>query len=211
MRIARILMAAALTALAAMALTATTANAQIEASNETTADHCDLALQNCEIVAHGETTTILEAHTFIGHVVNSECDDEFTGFLHEDGTGHIVNQVLVDEDPDSCTREPCEDIEPHGINEDEWPATLTEPGMNQEVMEVEFCLVNVDTHDEPIHCSLNIAVDNPDHHSVEFSADDVACHHLEGAPFGVLRVEVTGHWEGDSGASDEIEIVHPTG
>lgn len=214
MRIARTLVLALAAAIAAMALGATSASAQaVELTNVNDPErpvHCDLAAQNCKIVAHSESETSLRGHQFGFESTVSRCLDEFTGFVGEDGTGHIVQQHLEDGPSLNCEREPCGD-EVHLGGESEWPAVLRESAPDELTMEIEFCLEQ-HGHDSPVHCELDVDVTLDGHHSAEFRAEDSAqsdhhkeCHHVEGSS---AMVEVEGHWESEPEESDEIEVTH---
>lgn len=209
MRIARTLVLALAAAIAAMAF-ASTANATspIEAFNEDTGAACDVGLQNCEIVAHSEGHTLLIGHVIGFESTESQCFDEFTGYLGADGSGHLLHQDLTG--GEECTRTPCEG------QEGEWPASAEEIGTNELNMEIRFCLDELDENNDPagtpVHCELDVHVEVLGHHSAEFLAEDSGqsdhakrCHHVEGTS---ADVEVEGHWVTDAQQSDEIEIEH---
>lgn len=197
MRIARKLTLLCAMAIAAIAMTASTASAQaVEVSHEhedETLEHCT-ELDPCTVVAHSESVTTVDGHAFGFEQVQSQCFDEFTGQVFEDGSGAIHQQNLTGPD---CVKQACTTA-----GETEWPAQLSEASAGEENMEIEFCLENLDGSD-PLHCTIDVHVELIDHHNAEFSADDVPCHGS-----GEPAAEVTGHWETDPDLSDEINVTH---
>jgi hypothetical protein len=209
MRITRTLLLALAAALATLALTATVANAlgAIEAVNEDTNQHCSLVLENCKVVAHSEQETMVSAHLFGLEFVQSTCEDEFTGYFDEDGSGQIRNQIIT-EHLGPCGKSACGSLPP--VPAAPWPFTMEE-GVGTEAIEVKFCLENLPNHDGATFCTINVDVDLVDHHQIEltaqnFSGSGVPCHGAAEQAF----VEVTGHWLSEDLESDEIVLLHIT-
>lgn len=210
MRIAHTILLAVATAVAAMAFSATTASAQaVELTNEATAEHCELGVQNCELTVHSESETSLRGHQFGFESTVSQCLTEYTGYFGEDGSGHFVDQLLADGPGQNCTREPCGDAV-HNGGESEWPAQLRE-AQGRLIMELEFCIEPSD-HSDPVHCELDLDVNLDGHHSAELRAEDTGqsddhqrCHHIEGTS---SNVEIRSHSLSEPAESDEIEVVH---
>jgi hypothetical protein len=193
MRIARKLALLLAMAFAAMALAASGASAQeaVEVEHEGGA-HCDISANPCEVTAHGES------HLSVFGFIVSNCEDEFTASIGEDGTGHITSATLVDHsDGGDCTRIPC-----NGVGESpaevEWDIDNTrETAVDTGVMDVNFCL---DAAGNPngvgTHCNAPITVrETTGTHNYTFSTGF-------NCPSGV-RVEGTWTAEGTP-----IEIEH---
>ncbi|HEX2070758.1 MAG TPA: hypothetical protein VHF90_03800 [Thermoleophilaceae bacterium] len=181
MRIARKLVLLCLGVLAAMAFGTSSASAAIAVEVEREGStHCTTT-NPCQVVAHGESHL-----TLFGFVV-SNCEDEFTALINEDGTGHIIDADLLDHTGTGgdCTRIPCNGIG-EAQAESEWPILGSEEtAPNEGTMDVRFCL---DAADDPdgtgTHCTAPIHILERAAHDYEFSTA-FTCPNL-------IRVE--GHW-----------------
>lgn len=200
MRIARTLVLALAAAVAAMALSAgaafgahgTGVSASVEGGNA-----CNVSTQNCKIVAHSEagTETQLVGHLFGFESTDSVCHDEFTGYVGSGGAGHLTSQVLTGT---NCTRQAC------AGEEGEWDAHLAETAANTEVMQIRFCLEQLDGSDD-VHCTLDVPVNITGHNSAEWAVSDQRCVSQSGTS---ARIEVTGHWVAEDAESTDIAITH---
>ena len=210
MHFARSLLLLVMTALAAMALSATTASAQlIEVHHEETGNHCgDVTVTDheadgeCLIVAHDVQSPHLPFPGVLlsaGGTTLSVCHNEFEGYVGEDGSGSITHQTLDDVvfppilPPDSCQVTPCVEI---GGGQEPWPLQVREEA-GAEILRTTFCVNNMD-------CTIDVRIIQTGHH-YNFRAEDSPC--LEGT-----GVEVTGRWESEPAPTEEgeteTELVH---
>jgi hypothetical protein len=200
----RTLLLATATTLAALALTTTAANAAspVEASVEE-GEHCDIAVQNCEIVLHSTQEPIMTAHLFGFEFEQGECEDEFTAYLDESGSGQIRNQIITQHTGDTCGRTACGSLPPGPA--DPWSFTMEEDTAGEETMRVVFCFENLPNHDNETYCTVDVHV-TTDHHSTELSTEgpDGDGQRCEQNPI----TEFLGHWIAEPDESDEIALVH---
>jgi hypothetical protein len=192
MSIARKLVLLAGMALAALALTASTASAEnspIEVINEHIEPGAGDNCAPCTIHAKGEATI----STSIGGAPISRCADEFEGLINHNGTGEIRWTGGPHGAP-GCTVSNC--IE---LGERHWPIFGGHEEAGREFVIVEFCLrgggVQLD-----IHCTAEVPIVHLGGHNYTLSLTNQEC--AGGAFF------VTGAWEVESDPHDEIEIVH---
>ncbi len=207
----------AVMAAVAAALMISTASAQesLEVSREPAGGavdtHCEAAgilyhrpsAGNCTILAETESGDgiVFFQHTGTSEVLLTECNNEFEAIFNEDGVGAIYNQLMGPEAGD-CAREPCDE----GLNLSNphvnfvWPAEFSEPvgGVNQERLEVDFCLYahNAAPGSEGSPGVICNVVLNVTHfnHAFEFST---AAHDglgNGGTPCTGLPIELEGHW-----------------
>jgi hypothetical protein len=195
MRIARTLLLAALTAIAALAFAATNASAQVHVEEEVSGS--EMAPCNpCEIHAESfETETVL-FHKQLGQPV-SQCHDEFEGEVYEDGEGHVR---LTEFEGELCAVTPCDG------DEAEWPIQVTENG-GLEGISATFC-IRLFGGDEA-HCELNVDVADEGTHHWVISSPGRECQTGSQHPVAP-PILVFGAWELE--AEDEphvnIEIAH---
>lgn len=116
--------------------------------------------------------------------------------MGEDGSGHIVDQVLGG--GANCTRQPC------AGSEGEWPVHIAETGVGQETMEVRFCWEQLDGT-SPVHCSVDLALTPTTYPNVELAATDQRCHATSGTS---ETVELTGHWLSEEAESTTLGFIH---
>jgi len=193
MRLARKLFLLLAAAIAALAMSATTASATgpVEVDIEGGA-HC----APCFIEVHGESQITNATGTPL-----STCEDTFHAEIYEDGFGHVTELINAPHATLPCTTIKCTGVgEPP--EEAEWPFRIEETGLNQELLEIRFCL---DVAPNPgatgLHCDLDAAVtanevNEPHHYNVSV---------LNWPCAGGARL-VTGNWEIEG---RPIEIEHP--
>lgn len=195
-------------ALAAMALTAGTANAQeeaVEVTNEV--EHCDLGAANCEHHFVGSHSLALYFNDMFVQLI-SACNDEFLATLNEDGSGFIYGGDYENDAPTSqtCTRIQCNDT-----GEEDWP--ITNPGeyTGSQTEEGHFDMrICLDLESDPggpgTHCDWELQIHNHGNHKYGFEADDVRC------PLGAgIEVGIDGEWESEASLDEDetdIEIIH---
>ncbi len=149
MRLVHRLFLLATVALAAFALSATHANAQIEVFNEATDEHCGAVVVDgheanggCHVEYLAEEHISFVAHPPTGPVVLLNCNWHLEAQIGEDGSGYVTHALLTDEVPPSsppCTRTPCDEAAPS--HEDLlWPLQIEENSPGQESLELEFCI-----------------------------------------------------------------------
>lgn len=191
MRLARKLALLATMAIAALALTATSASAQIEVIDTNSQQHCSPGPVHCEVLAHGEVGTVIQAHLLSGpEVTTSVCEDEFEAEINEDGEGQIEHQILTGA---SCPNKPCEATSQISGDGHPWPVHLREdPVTGEESLAVHFCLepAGGGTQSE---CEINVHLDETAPSDYEFVAGDETCTGNT-PPAGVRAIEVTGEW-----------------
>lgn len=202
MRLTRKLALLTTMALAAMALAATNATAQesaVEVLDEASLTHCNPTAKEptCDAI-HAVGSSELRGHTIFGEILASQCNDEFTAQINEDGTGHIYQISLTGA---NCERQPCTTA-----GEDEWPITgAGETGPNVGHMHVDFCLRNPDNGNEH-HCHIEVQVSEPSLHHYTISANTGT--DVETGTDCPENSEVVGSWETEESPAQEIEIVH---
>ncbi len=136
-------------ALTALALSATTANAQVEVFDEETDDHCPALMISghnvtggCHVHYEAEEHIPLVAYTPTGAVVLFNCNVHLEAQIGEDGSGYVTKAVLTDEVPPEnppCTRTPCDEAPPSHADLP-WPLQIQENTIGQESVELELCL-----------------------------------------------------------------------
>ena len=199
-----------LTALAAIALSATTASAQlIEVHHEGTGNHCgDTVVVDheadgeCLIAAHDVQSPHLPFPGVLlsaGGQTLSACHWEFEGYVGEDGSGSITHQSLTDVvfppilPPDTCQITPCVEA---GSSQEPWPLQVREEA-GVETMRFTWCVNNMG-------CTIDVTIVQMGHH-YNFRAEDSPC--LEGT-----GLEFTARWESEPAPNEtnetETEIVH---
>ncbi|HEX2160657.1 MAG TPA: hypothetical protein VHF88_02440 [Thermoleophilaceae bacterium] len=153
---------------------------------------CQLETDPCVLDVHGES------HLSIFGFIVSNCEEEFTTHIGADGSGHVVNAVLLDHsDGGDCTRAPCNGIG-ESADEVEWDMTaIEETWPNTGLANLNFCL---DAQGNPsgtgTHCNAPVSLtEGPELHHYALSAA-YTC------PSGV-RLE--GTWEGEGAP---LEVTH---
>jgi hypothetical protein len=149
MRLARKLFLLAAMAITALALTATTANAQIEVIEED-GGHCPPIVVDVHLVSGGcDIEYRSEAHIPLvayipAPVVVSNCRVHLSALIGENGAGYVTAASFSDEVPPAnppCTRAPCDEDGRTGASEMvPWPLHIEETVANVETIEAEFCL-----------------------------------------------------------------------
>ena len=193
MRLTRKLLLLAFTALAAMALAASTASAQglVEITDEETGYHCttivDIETDGCQLTAVSDADVRLEAFGSLA----SACHNEYNATIDEDGHGYIYNQVLSGPD---CVTPPCGGV----TSPDPWEIEVSEDLLlGGTVLEAEFCV------DHPvlgrIECHLPWVQVNTSTHQPTFVLNTLFCE----PPNDFIHV--TGSY---SSASEGLEITH---
>jgi hypothetical protein len=142
MRVACKLMLLAVMAIAAIAMTAGTASAQVELTVEGTSDHCGAvevglhsASGDCEIHASSTGDVILRAFGS----VQSRCLYEFTGYVDENGSGAITDQILGPPEIGTCSMQPCAEV---GLGQDVWPIQVSEGASGHLRLEMTACFTS---------------------------------------------------------------------
>jgi len=194
---ARKLLLLVITAVAAFAMTASSASA-VEVARENpngTLTHCPAVAPathtpdaggGCGVLATSETQ--VELGSALGMIL---CDNTFEARVDEAGAGYIYQQTLT-----NCNvqTDPCAEPEGNQV----WPVNLTD----ENTLEAVFCVVVAEAL--PVQCHLaGIAVNQINHGLVEFSTSG---HQL--CEDGANTVE--GHWNAvglDNTAHPEIEIL----
>ncbi len=177
------------TVMAATALIATTAHAQMEpaeVSEETLSGnaHCDPCIIH---VVSAITPWTME---LFGEAVGT-CHTTFDMEVSEDGTGELTNQVLTGP---GCGFEPC--------TNDHWPIEFWEAGSDDFRLDLDFCVKSPLTG--PIDChteGLEVFRDHIANHYMEFRATAEAC---EETP----DVHISGHWIPEGPDHGTLEIEH---
>ncbi len=232
MRYLRKLSLLAVMAMAAMAFMASTASAQesVEVRLEPAAGndtHCQAAgtfhhlpsTGNCRVRAVSESNLLFFEHTGVTETLFTSCATVFEAVFNEDGVGAIYNQVITPEGA-ACGTEPCEEGEgqSNGHRNLVWPAELSEPvgGVNQERLEVDFCLYDHDAVGSSegtagTICNVTLIVTRVVHaYEISSAAHDglgngaTPCVNLGGA------IEFEGHWITQTNAAHPnlFELIH---
>jgi hypothetical protein len=194
MSIARKLVLLAGMALAALALTASTASAEnrpVEVINEHIEDPAQDNCAPCTIHAAGEATI----STSVGGAPVSRCLDEFAGTINHNALGE-VRWTGGPHGAPGCTVTNCAELA-----EQHWPILGGHEEAGREFVIVEFCLRGTTPID--LHCTAEVPIVHIGNHDYTLSLTNHPC--AGGAFF------VTGAWQLESDPHDEIEIVHVTG
>jgi hypothetical protein len=180
----------AITALAALLLSAATASADVPVEvHDESGNHCD----PCEVHVVGES---LFHVTGVPSFVVTQCEDEFVAELYEDGTGHITDLTNVGHNSQPCVTAQCNGVG-ESESEIEWEFDLEEVAPNETELSTVLCL---DSRADPDaagnHCAVDILLEETDTHTYELQAS-------QPCPSG-LTFEGTWTIEGSP-----IEIEHP--
>jgi len=222
MRLARKRFLLAAMALAALALTATTANAQIEVLDEETDDHCSaVTVVNDHDVTGGCHVEFKSLHdvplvltTAGGPVTLSNCLVHMEGHINETGSGYIDTVALTDEVPPAnppCTRTPCDeaaDAAHHPHAELLWPVSFTEVS-GVELVETTFCL-RPSANAEGVgntFCEVHLPWADKGGHNYEIGAPTgiYSCENLP--PVSIRQAHFVNETAPESGTED-VEIIH---
>jgi hypothetical protein len=228
MRFARKLFLLAAMAVAAMALAAPSASAQVEVTNEL-GQHCSAVTKvghhvegGCElhIVNEGQHVELIQ-HPVSGgpDVIVADCDNEFRAHIGEDGEGWIDEiEISLGETPSCNTaiRE-CRSGDPEAGGEDEpWHIQIEENGPGTEHANVEICLFV-----QPAFPSHAGSFDLTGHVEIDLTTVDGVLQSAEAEdttlteqspPPAILGAqdEIDGHWHVEP-LSPTIIINHPIG
>jgi hypothetical protein len=150
------------------------------------------------IHAAGQSNTLYIAHVpGVGEVAGFTCDDEFGGYINEDGSGEFDAVTMVGP---SCPRQACE---VDGVQEP-WPFQVEEDHTTgMEMLHWTRCLEPIWGGEHEV-CELELpVVHDPEesHHYTVVSDGGDCVTHAAG-----VTVEVHGAWEFEG---REFEIVHP--
>ena len=216
MRLARKLFLLAAMAITALAMTAGTANAQIEVLDEPTGEHCGTVTTPTAHTAAGgclvefQSEEEIPLHAYIpGKVTLSDCEVHITARIGEDGEGYVTKALLTEE-PGSdvpCTRTPCDEAEPSHA-ELLWPIHLREAA-GEESIEATFCLRPITDPDVEgqgnTPCTVHLEVTDLGNHDYEIGHSPSESFCEPGLPFPVSLESL--HFLYEEG-SDKIEIIH---
>ena len=153
MRIARKLFLLAIMALAALAMTASSANAQFEVSEETDGvGHCDPIVVESETDVHGgchvefsSEGTGIPLHAYVpAKVTISNCEVNLEAQIDEEGEGYVTAISLTPPHGGAvpCTRAACDTT---ASEQHLWPFHIREHGPGDEEVEAVFCLRDAST------------------------------------------------------------------
>jgi hypothetical protein len=180
----------AATAIAAMALSASSAAATspVEVVVEGGVEHCDVSVGNCDLHVVGESH-LTHPNPLVGII--SRCQDEFTATFDEDGSGTVTGQSLANKSGSDipCNSVPCPGSQPYNA----WPISGAEETAASTIeATVTFCL----GQDAGVQCPADVIITEPSAHQYAFSTV-TTCPNL-------IRVE--GNWtaEGDT----DVEFQH---
>lgn len=223
MRLARKLVLFAVMALMTLAMTASTASAQIEVLDEETDEHCsEVTLGEAHSVIGGchieyQSTGEIPFFTNIpgtGIVQLWSCEFHFEARLDESGAGYVSRAVLTSPPQPSfpCPRTPCDEPTHEELP---WPMHLEEVA-GEETLELTLCLRPIEGPYEPegqgnTPCTVHFEVEDLGGHNYEIGHPGEAEAHCEpgGWPFDVWFENAHFLNEEDPATSTEdIEILH---
>ena len=205
MRLARKLAILTAMAMAAMALTATSASA-VEVSSEPGGVHCTATVLmsnhsvegGCKIRAVSEEETKVQAQIAPGvWFTVSSCEDQFEAAMGESGEGYLYNATTSGHAAgDPCTRTQCDEGEAGATPHAKMPWHLRLNSTTS--MEVRFCLRTNNTAEGTAGttCHTNVAVSISPTHRYEFSAKPSVCENN-------TNLRVIGHW------NQVVDAAHP--
>lgn len=222
MRLARKLFLLAVTAVAALALTASAASAQLTVSEEHTAGNqaCTAVNKVGHVVTGGchievVSTEHIPLVAFVPQrVVLSNCNVHLEARINATGGGWVTAAVLTDEVPPAsppCTRAPCD--EANGTFRP-WPLQIVEHAAGDEEVEATFCLrlgnlFGGAPGDPGSQCEVHLEYTQTASHDIEIG------HHPSGAelcevspsPPAMIGIE-NAHFTYEPVGEDRIEVVH---
>ena len=218
MRSARKLFLVAAMAIAALAMTAGPASAQVEVLEEGN-EHCPAVVVESAHVVHGgchfefESTGEVPFFAFVpgvGTVQLFNCEFHLEARIGEDGAGYITQAVMTSHPAPSfpCTRTPCDEAAP-SHEEFLWPIQINEVS-GQESIEVTFCLrpVTGSEGESNTPCEVHLPDADLGNHDYELGAAGSTQYHCEVAPGIDVWIE-NAHFVYEEGSDEEkIEIVH---
>jgi hypothetical protein len=211
MRTAIKLLMLAATVLAALALSATTATAQVTVEDEATDDPCAAInatlpagpiTGGCHVEFQAEDVPIFAHVPGVGELPQSNCEVELEARIGPDGEGYITEAHLdTPHDPDlaDCVNEPCET----SGNMDLWEIHIEEEVLDEEILHVTFCLSPIGQMGTKTLCSLSLPLVQSGHMQ---SVTATAANRCSQNPI----VSIAGTFNSiEGGSEDEIEIHHP--
>jgi hypothetical protein len=167
MSLARKLFLLAAMTLTALAVTASSASAQIEVSNEATAEHCSAVTLmpnhtvegGCHVDFVSPPGTDIPLHAYIpAKTTISNCEVELEGRVGENGEGYVTEAHLEPPHggPVPCTRVACDEADDHSMIP--WPFYIREHGPAGEEVEMTFCIRDLKAGEgEPgVECELHL-------------------------------------------------------
>lgn len=172
-----LLVAVSLAAMASASSSATAAITILEEEDPGNGNHaCPTLVQNgntisggCHVAVSSTAQVTMVVHTGPGEVVISSCNVAGEARGATDGTGFVVEQVLTDSTPGSCTRRPCAGLP--------WPAAIEDAGATT-TAELTFCLT-LPAGGSGTWCTVHRQGSDLGSHNYTSVASEVAC---EGAP-----------------------------
>lgn len=217
-------------ALAALAMTASSASAQIEVLTEEDDQPCPAVTIDVHHVEGGchvrfHTTVDLPLHVYAPTKMTvSNCEATFEGRVDQSGEGYLTNVVL---DPPhagttACTRTPCDEAAPaHTMIP--WPFHIREDAPGSEEMELELCLrlVSAGEGGTGSWCDVDFGFADRGGHLQELGRlalgndpVEVFCENAPGAaytgPHGDLPAPVSfePHLQTVPAGDEDVEVVH---
>jgi hypothetical protein len=178
MRNARKLFLLAVTALAALAFSATSASAQVEVESTVEEGHCSVVTINEETglpeggcqahVVNSSATIDLLRHTSVGEAVSTACQNEYDLAIGEDGEGYLFNQNISTGTGCGTAVAACVT----GGVQEPWHVQIEEDGPGSEEAHVEICLDVIINPVPLISCRVRADLDLDisgiaDHHAFE--------------------------------------------
>ena len=237
MRLARKLFLLAAMAIAALAMTASTASAQIEVLHEDGGDHCDPVTVEAGHNVHGgchiEFSSVVDIplHAYIpAKTTISNCEVYLSGRVDEEGEGYV--ELIVLEPPHAggvpCTREACDEMTGTPPHPDLlWPFHIREEGAGHEEVEAEFCLRANTTAEGSAGnwCDVHLPFQDEGAHQYEIGSSDpdgtgteVFCENNPSppAPPGYdgnhdilpFPISIEAHLRSDPAGEEDVEVIH---
>lgn len=210
MRIARKFVLFTAMALAALAMSAGTASAEVEVFQED-GDVCSQVVLSgghtvsggCLAQAETENHIPLVVQTAGGPVTLTNCNVHFDGRISGTGSGYATVIAFTNENPPTtpgCTRKACDE----GDNGADipWPFQVTEPSAGTEMLEVTLCL-EPSPDGSHTSCELHVPMTTPVSHEDE--AGDNATYTCENLPQISFQ---NFHFVGETGAEGAGEVIH---
>ena len=211
MRFVRKLLLLAAVAIAAMALSASTAAAINPVEVVDNGVHCEPidasgheATGGCHLQALSLGPIHLEVHSAGIETTGPACENDFEVLLDEYGEGYVQHFVIFPGDPECGTGvRACREVEAHGTSNGPWRVHIEEAGPGLENAIVTVCVVLPGG----LRCEgpVNVAVS----HDAEQYFAEVTDQGIPCAP-GV-RAEFTGHYILVNEPEEEIHVLHPLG
>jgi hypothetical protein len=209
-------------AITALALTATTANAQIEVLEEDGPGHCTavslsptghVVSGGCPIEYRSEHHVPLVAYT-PAPVIVSNCNVHLSARIGENGAGYVTAASLTAETVNppvpGCTRAACDENGPVGASAMlPWPVQITETAAGVETVDATFCLRTISSLEggPQTHCGVHLPYTSPVTHDNEVGDNAEYFCEVAAIPTSIRNLHLINEVSATE-STEDIEVIH---